>query len=63
MKIGFVVIALGAWLSFGCGSKPSKSDICGKCATDAKAACELVYDACKDDDDCLDKLEEAKVCG
>jgi len=63
MKTGLVVIVLGAWLSFGCGGKPSKSDICGKCSTDKKAACELVYDGCSDDDDCLDKLEDAKFCG
>ncbi|HET7545332.1 MAG TPA: hypothetical protein VFK05_35945 [Polyangiaceae bacterium] len=63
MKMGFVVIALGAWLTLGCSSKPSKSDVCGKCSSDAKTACELLYDACKDDDDCLNKLEDAKLCG
>jgi len=63
MKMGFVMIAVGAWLSFGCGDAPSKSDVCGKCSTDTKSACEGLYDACKDDDDCKEKLKDAKLCG
>lgn len=62
MKIGFIGLVAVCGLLFGCSS-PSKEDICGKCAAEIKGVCEAAYDACKDDDECLDKLEDAKPCG
>jgi hypothetical protein len=62
MKIGFIGMVAVCGFLIGCGS-PSKEDICGECSADLKGACELVYDACNDDSDCLDKLEDAKPCG
>lgn len=63
MKIGFIGMVAVCGFLIGCGS-PSKEDICGKCAAGtAKQVCELAYDACDDDGDCLDKLEDAKPCG
>lgn len=62
MKIGFIGMVVVCGFLFGCGS-PSKEDVCGKCSGDAKSICELAYDSCKDDSDCLDKLEDAKPCG
>lgn len=65
MKVGLFGmfgIVMASSLMIGCGN-PSKEDICGSCSSDVKQACELLYDACDDDSDCLDKLEDAKPCG
>lgn len=65
MKVGMIGLAgivMASSLTLGCGT-PSKADVCGSCAGDAKGLCEAVYDACNDDSDCIEKLEEAKPCG
>jgi hypothetical protein len=62
MKVGIIGIVLASALMVGCGN-PSKDDICGSCSAEVKGACELLYDACNDDGDCLDSLEDAKPCG
>jgi hypothetical protein len=49
-------------LMLGCGSA-SKEDVCGGCTGDTKAACESLYDACKDDGDCIDALDDTNFCG
>lgn len=65
MKVGmlglFAIVGASS-VMIGCGT-PSKEDVCGKCGAETKAACELVYDACNDDSDCIEKLEDAKPCG
>lgn len=61
MKTVLGVLAVTLMLS-GCGTA-SKDDICGGCSGSLKEACELTYDACDDDGDCIDELEDANVCG
>jgi len=65
MKVGmlglFAIIGASS-VMIGCGT-PSKEDVCGSCKADTKTACEAIYDACKDDDDCIEGLEDAKPCG
>ena len=62
MKAGIVGILVASALLIGCGS-PSKEDVCGSCSADSKGICELAYDACDDDGDCIEALEDAKPCG
>jgi hypothetical protein len=62
MKAGIVGILVASALMIGCGN-PSKEDVCGSCSGDTKTACEIVYDACDDDGDCIEALEDAKPCG
>jgi hypothetical protein len=54
---------LASALLIGCGN-PSKDDVCGGCAAGSteKALCETTYDACDDDGDCIEALEDTKIC-
>ena len=61
MKAGMVGILVASSLLIGCGN-PSKEDVCGGCAAEVKAACEIVYDACDDDGDCIEELDDATSC-
>ena len=62
MKLGIVGIMLASALMIGCGT-PSKDDICGSCSADKKPVCEFAYDACSDDSDCIDELDDTNICG
>jgi hypothetical protein len=62
MKVGIIGIMLASALMVGCGN-PSKSDVCGSCSAEAKGICELAYDSCDDDGDCIESLEDSKICG
>jgi hypothetical protein len=62
MKASFVGILVASALMIGCGNA-SKEDVCGGCTGDTKAACEAIYDACNDDGDCIEALEDASTCG
>ena len=63
MKTGLVGIFLASALLVGCGN-PSKEDVCGGCKdATIKGLCEAAYDGCDDDGDCIEKLEDSKVCG
>lgn len=63
-----ILLSAAALSLIGCGSAPSKEDVCGGC-TDAtvKSACETGYDACADTDCDLneyqDGIEAGGVCG
>lgn len=62
IKAGLVGILAASALMFGCANA-SKDDVCGACSGSDKEACELIYDACDDDGDCIDALDDAKPCG
>jgi len=61
MKVGIVGIMFASLVMVACGN-PSKSDVCGKCTGEIKPLCEAAYDACDDDGDCIEKIEDSKIC-
>lgn len=62
MKARIVGILVASALMIGCGNA-SKEDVCGACTGDSKTTCEAIYDACNDDGDCIDALDDLKTCG
>jgi major membrane immunogen (membrane-anchored lipoprotein) len=63
MKAGIIGIMVASALMIGCGN-PSKEDVCGSCSdATTKSVCEAGYDACNDDGDCIEALEDTKICG
>lgn len=63
-----IVLSVAAFTLIGCGSAPSKEDVCGGCTEEnAKSVCEVGYDACADTDcdlnDYKDTIDAGGVCG
>lgn len=58
-----MIALIGLTLLLSACGTASKDDICGDCSGSLRELCEDVYDACRDDGDCIDALEDSDFCG